>query len=195
MSDVGSLLAFIAAVLSACFAGCSRRSIFGAGYSPRRATILSFSEKKEGKESASTQYHGHIHVFDLDGGYSLARPAGSNRGAFDSPKRAVDLPTQPAAGASRRPRGPRPATEGQRTRAVDVGAERTGRHRFGLSRHAWLHAATCGAKPCHCISGTSRDTSDCQRWCVPSAALAGTCLPSSANTNTPQRAATARKSR
>jgi hypothetical protein len=70
----------VVAALSDRFAGFSRRSIFGAGYSPRRATILSFGEKKEGKESASTQYHGHIHVCVRDGGHSLARPAGSDSG-------------------------------------------------------------------------------------------------------------------
>ena len=53
---------------SARFAMCCRRSIFGAGYSPRRATFLSFGEKKEGKESASIQYHGLIHVCGHDGG-------------------------------------------------------------------------------------------------------------------------------
>ena len=87
------------------FAMCCRRSIFGAGYSPRRATLLSFGEKKEGKESASIQYHGQLHVFDPALVDSLARPAGSNRGVFEGPERTVDLPTQAAAGANCRPRG------------------------------------------------------------------------------------------
>ena len=94
---------FVAGGSSVRFAMCSRHSIFGAGYSPRRATILSFGEKKEGKESALIQYHGHIHVFDHDGGRSLARPAGSNSGIDEGQELAKAVPTQPAAGASRRP--------------------------------------------------------------------------------------------
>jgi hypothetical protein len=73
-------LPYAIAALADRFAGCCRRSIFGAGYSPRRATFISFGEKKEGKESASTQYHDHIHVCAHDGGHSLARPAGSDSG-------------------------------------------------------------------------------------------------------------------